>query len=105
MEEDWEGFKNLVVKILIPAFVGVGINIAVTSRKKTMSVINIIGSLFIGVSVAWLLSGLVLNNFSEIWQPPLIALIAISGEKIASWIIYKWNVDKLIESLIDWYRK
>lgn len=101
----YENLKNLVVKILIPAIVGVGINIAVTSRKKTMSVLNIIVSLFIGVGVAWLLSGVVLNNFSEVWQPPLIALLAISGEKIASWVIYKWNVDKVIESLIDWYRK
>lgn len=101
----WENLKNVVVKILIPAVVGVGINIAVTSRKKTMSVFNIITSLIIGVGMAWLLSGVVLNNFSVIWQPPLIALVAISGEKIANWIIYKWNIDKLIESLIDWYRK
>lgn len=107
MEEqtDWEGLKNLVVKILIPAIVGVGINIAVTSRKKTMSVINIIMSLFVGVGTAWLLSGVVLHNVSEMWQPPVIALLAISGEKIANWIIYKWNVDKFIESLIEWYRK
>jgi len=107
MEETgfWENLRNVVVKILIPAVVGVGINIAVTSRKKTMSVFNIITSLITGVGMAWLLSGIVIHNFSDVWQPPLIALVAISGEKIANWIIYKWDVDKLIESLIDWYRK
>lgn len=105
MEELGSEIKNLVVKILIPAIVGVGINIAVTSRKKTMSVFNIITSLIVGVGVAWLMSGVVLNNVSEVWQPPVIALLAISGEKIANWVIYKWNVDKIIESLIDWYRK
>lgn len=104
-DQGWESLKNLIIKILIPAIVGVGINIAITSRKKTMSVFNIILSLFVGVGVAWLLSGVVLNNFSEVWQPPLIALIAISGEKIATWTIFKLNVDKLIEILIDWYRK
>lgn len=105
MEELGNELKNLVVKILIPAIVGVGINIAVTSRKKTMSIFNIITSLIVGVSVAWLMSGVVLNNVSEVWQPPVIALLAISGEKIANWVIYKWNVDKIIESLIEWYRK
>lgn len=104
-DQVWEDLKNLIVKILIPAIVGVGINIAVTSRKKTISVFNIVISLVLGVGVAWLLSGVVLNNVSEVWQPPVIALLAISGEKIANWIIYKLNVDKLIETLIDWYRK
>lgn len=103
--DDLSWLKNLSVKVLIPAIVGVGINIAITSRKKTMSVFNIIMSLIVGVGMAWLLSGVVLKTVPEVWQSPVIGLIAISGEKIANWIINKFNIDKFIELLIDWYRK
>lgn len=107
MEEStiWESFRNLIVKILIPAIVGVGINLAVTSRKKTLSVFNIFMSLMAGVGVAWLLSDVVLHLVKNEWQSPVIGLIAISGEKIANWVINKLSIDRVIESFIDWYRK
>ena len=107
MEEQghWEEVKNLFIKVLIPALIGVSIRLAITSKKQTMSVFNIIASVVVGCGVAWLFSGIIMDNFSEQFQPLIIALMAISGEKIATWVIYKWNVDKLIDSLIDWYRK
>lgn len=74
-----------------------------------MSTFNIITSVVVGISVAWLLSGIVFHYFSDMWQPPMIAAAAISGEKLANWIIFKFNVDKFvtkfIDLLIDLYRK
>lgn len=109
LEEAWESVKNPVVKILIPAMVAASVKIAVESRKKTMSVFNIITSIIIAVGTAWLLSGLVFKVFSEEYHTPVIALVAISGEKFASFIILRFNIDKslskFIEFLIDWYRK
>lgn len=70
-----------------------------------MTVFNIVTSVIVGVGMAWLLSELVFHHFSEHWQAPLIALVGISGDKIANWLIFKFKVDKLIDVLIDWYRK
>lgn len=109
IEEVWEYIKNPVVKILIPAMVGASIKIAVESRKKTMSAFNIVTSVIVAVGVAWLMSGLVFKAFDDVYHAPIIALVAISGEKFANWIIFKFNIDKFfkqfIEFLIDWYRK
>ena len=108
MKEDlsWIGtLQNWLIKFLIPALVGVSINLAINSRKKTMSVFNIITSAIVGIGVAWLLSGIVFHYFDEIWQAPMIAAAAISGEKIANWVIFKFNLDRLIDVLIDWYKR
>lgn len=97
--------ENLFVKVLIPALVGVSINLAITSRKKTMSIFNIVMSVIVGVGMAWMFSFPIGHFFSEDWQSPMIALVGISGDKIANWLIYRFNVDKFIDLLIDWYRK
>ncbi len=101
--------QNWIFKFLIPALMGVSINLAINSRKKTMSAFNVITSVVVGICMAWLLSGIVFHYFSEMWQPPMIAAAAISGEKIATWLIFKFNIDqfatKFIDFLIEWYRK
>lgn len=102
----WAGLKNLFVKILIPALVAVSIKIAITSRKSRMSVFAIISSIVVGVGSAYLFSGLVQSTFSEEVQPLVTALIAISGDKIAGWLIYRFNVDSFIQTLVEkYYRK
>jgi len=101
----WENLRNVVVKIIIPGLVGVSINLAIQARKKTMSVFNVVTSLIVGLGVAWILSPAITAVVSEEYRPPLIALVALSGDKIATWAIVKFNVDRLINLLIDWYRK
>ncbi len=105
MEKLSQEFQTLVVKILIPSIVAIGIKIAIASRKNSMTVFNLITSIVIGVGSAYLFSGLILNNFSEDWVPLMIALITISGEKIGNWIIYKFNVDILVEAFIQQFFK
>lgn len=105
MEEIEEGAKNLFIKVLIPALVAVSIKIAIASRKNSMTVFNIVTSIVIGVGSAYLFSGLIMSNFSDELVPLMIALVTISGEKIGNWIIYKFNIDTLIEALIEKYYK
>lgn len=101
----WVSFKNLLAKVLIPALVAVSIKIAITSRKSRMSVFGIVSSIVVGVGSAYLFSGLVRDTFSDNVQPLVIALIAISGDKIANWLIYRFNVDSLIQTIVEKYYK
>ena len=103
MEEEsiWEGLKNVVVKIIIPALVGVSINLAYQARKKTMSIFNLITSVVIGIGVAWIASPLVFTTVAEEYRGALIAMIALGGDKFANYAITKFNIDRLLGLTLD----
>ena len=93
--------RNLVIKILVPALVGISIKLAVQSKKAKVSVSTIIGSIVIGVGSAWLASGWVFKTFSEETTSIVIAVIAIAGEKVAEWLIYKFNFDVIGDAIVN----
>lgn len=96
-------FFQFFVKILIPAIFGVGIKIAIEMKKdKTkVSFFNVCLSMFVGVAGAYISSGLVQSSFGINYQPIVIAFIAIITDKIAEYVIYKWNVDLFLSAVFD----
>jgi len=100
--QDTEWLPNFI-KIFIPAFVGVGIKIAIEMKKdKTkVSLINVILSMFIGIGGAWLLSGFIEESCSAHYVSPAIALVAIISDKIGEFLIYKFNIDTFLTALIN----
>ena len=95
--------SELFVKILFPAFLAVGIKIAIEMKKnKTrVSFFNILLSIIIGVGGAYFSSGYVLNNCNDQNIPIAIALIAITSEKIGEFLIFKLNVDVFLTAVFD----
>jgi len=57
--------------------------------------------MLIGVGGAWISSGVVLKNFNPENVPIVIALIAITSEKIGEYVIYKLNVDMFLTAVVD----
>lgn len=96
-------FFQFFVKILIPAIFGVGIKIAIEMKKDRtkVSFFNVCVSMFVGVAGAYICSGAVQKNFGEDYRPVVIAFIAIITDKIAEYVIYKWNVDIFLSALFD----
>lgn len=96
-------FFQFFVKFIIPAICGIGIKVAIEMKKdKTkVSFFNVCLSMFIGVAGAYIFSALVQKNFGGEYQPVVIAFIAIITDKIAEYIIYKWNVDIFLSALFD----
>lgn len=94
---------QFLVKILIPAIFGVGIKIAIEMKKDRtkVSFFNVCVSMFIGVAGAYIFSSAVQKNFGEAYQSVIIAFIAIITDKIAEYVIYKWNVDIFLSALFD----
>ncbi len=96
-------FYIFLTKIIFPAFLAVGIKIAIEMKKNKsrVSFFNIFLSMLIGVGGAWLSSDIVLRNCEPQNVPIVIALIAITSEKIGDFIIYKLNVDMFLTAIVD----
>lgn len=107
MEEQsfWDALKNVVVKILIPGLVGVSINLAIQARKKTMSVFNLFTSVIIGLSVAWIASPWIFATVEKEYCGAWIAMAALGGDKLANWAITKFNIDRFVELVIEFFKK
>lgn len=89
---------HFFTKILIPALLGVGTKIAIEMRsnKTKISFINVLLSLFIGVSGAYVSSDFVQDEFGAKYHAMVIAFIAIVSDKIAEYIIYRLNIDAFL---------
>lgn len=101
-------FFQFFLKILFPAFIGVGIKIAIEMKKDRtkVSFFNVCLSMFVGVGGAYLASGLIGKEIPLQYQSIAIAFIAIISDKIAEFVIYKLNIDTFLTAffngLFDW---
>ncbi len=91
------------IKILFPAFLAVGLKIAIEMKKKSMKVtaFNVLSSVTIGVGGAYICSDWIRSYFEPDRVSIAIALVAILSEKIGEFLIYKLNVDVFLTALID----
>src|SRR5690606_12611620 len=101
LEKIPEEIENLLIKIIIPALVAISIKLAVQSRQGKMSLFTTITSIIVGVGCAYLSSGWVLKTFSDETMPIAVGVITIAGEKIAYWLIFKFNFDIIGDAFID----
>lgn len=97
--EDFD-LKTWCVKILIPALVAVGIKLAIQSKSTRMTWFSAITSVIAGVGFAYVFSDVVLTKVAHEYTTAVTALIAISGERIGYWFIYKFNVEGILESWV-----
>lgn len=90
-----------LIKFLPTALLGVGVGVAVKMKKEKVTIMNVITSIFIGVAVAWIFSGFIYDISDHRWHSPLIAVVAISGEKIAEYFIYKWDIEGFMKQAMN----
>jgi len=92
-----------LTKIIFPAFVAIGIKIAIEMKNSNTrtSLFNIMLSMIIGVGGAYVSSGVVQRLIDTDYIPAVIAIIAIISEKIGEFLIYKLNIDTFLTAFID----
>ncbi len=100
-----EETRAFVLKILVPALVALSIKIAIMNQQKKVSIFQVVTSFVTGIGSAYLFSDLVMDSFETHYIPLVIATITISGEKIGYYLIYKFNVDLMIENFIERFKK
>lgn len=98
--EELQDFKTWLIKIILPALVAISIKLAVQS-KKGITWFTVITSFVTGAGCAYLFGPPVLSYINESWQTVTIAIIAISGEKIGLWLVYRFNVENLMTGLFE----
>jgi len=97
--------KTWVLKPLIWAMVAISIKLAVQSRKNKITFGIAISSFITGIGSAYLFSDYVSGAFSHEMQPLIIGVIAISGEKIGEYVLYKISFNSLVDLLIKIFKK
>lgn len=108
MDKLSEELQHLILKIIVPALVAISIKLAVESKQGKISIFNAFSSIIIGVGCAWLSSGWVTDTFTDSTMPIVIGVITIAGEKVAFWLIYKFNFDIMGDAVlniaVDWIK-
>jgi hypothetical protein len=80
--------------------VGISLKIAVQMKKTKLSFLNVALSFIAGISCAWLLSDLIHLHVNDQYQSICIAIIAISGEKVGDFLVYKLRVDEFLQAVV-----
>lgn len=91
----------LLSKFLPTALLAVSISTALKMKKEKVTIMNVLTSFIIGVGVAWFFSSFIYDIKDHRWHSPLIAVVAISGEKIAEYFIYKWDIESFMKQVTN----
>jgi len=103
MFNQWnEELKIFFFKIIIPALVAVSVKLAIEGQRTKMNTFNVLSSFVIGVGVAYLSGDLVLAAARSEAVSPIVAIIALAAEKIASFILFKFRIDKAMLSVLEY---
>lgn len=100
-----EDFKSWVIKIILPSFVAISIKLAIQSKSQKMNWFTVTTSFVTGIGSAYVFSDIVLSQVATEYTTAVIACIAISGEKIGYWFVYRFNVESILEGLLEKIKK
>ena len=97
-----EELSTFFFKIFIPAFIAISVKVATQIKQEKMNFSRILISFVAGIGCAYFVFPFVEGK----WTPLIVGVVAMSGEKIAEFIIYKWDVDKVLRNLLsNWIGK
>jgi hypothetical protein len=100
----FEELYIFAVKIFIPATIAISIKVAMQIKKEKTKLSAIVFSFIIGLGCAYFVYPFIDSNLiKDSYMPLMVGLVAMSGEKIAEYFIYKWDVGRIIDVLIDNY--
>jgi hypothetical protein len=97
LENISDEFKSWILKPLVWAMLAISVKLAVQSKREKITIGIVITSFLAGVGSAWLFADYVTLNYEHQYQPLIIAMIAISGEKIVEYVLYKINFQALLD--------
>jgi hypothetical protein len=100
MKELNNDISEFIAKILIPAFAGISLKIAIQMKRMKLSFLSVILSFITGIVVAWLCSDAIKTHVPENYYSASIAVVAISGEKIGDFFVNKFRVDDFLSAVV-----
>lgn len=108
-DEFWDKFWSqtwqVLAKTIFPALVAVSVGIAVKMQKIKVTILSALGSYIIGCGFAFIFGFYIHEHFTQGTGTLLIGALAITGEKIGHWLIFKFEFDELGRELEKWIKK
>jgi hypothetical protein len=93
---------NFIIKTLPFSLAALAISISIQIKNNTASFINATLSIIIGVCIAYLTGEFINKHFSTSTAPIMIGIITIAGEKVAYWLIYKFQFDLIGQAVLEY---
>ena len=97
IDEAYEFF----VKILIPSILAISVKVAVQIKNEGLNYTRAFISFIAGIGCAYFFYPIIEESANKTYIPLLVGITAISGEKIAEWLVYKFKVDIFLGALAD----
>lgn len=97
----FDEFYKFLIKILVPAIIAISIKIATQIKREKMSLGRIFLSFIVGIGCAYFVYPFIDENVENKYIPLLVGVVAMSGEKITEYLIYKWDIDLFLSSLMN----
>ena len=98
----WYELNAVFVKIVVPSLIGISIKLATQIKKEKMTFLRVILSFTTGIGCAYFIYPFIENTK---YTPLIIGIVSISGEKIMEFLIYKWDIDYFLTSLMEVFRQ
>jgi phosphatidylserine synthase len=100
-----EEFKEWIVKIGIPSVAGISMKLAIVlSKNGKLSWFDVSVSFVTGIASVLLLSDIIMSSVPKEYVAACIAIVAMSGEKVGLYVVYKFNVENFIKAFISGFR-
>lgn len=94
-------FYQFITKVLIPAIIGISLKLSIQMKRTKLSWINVFLSYTTGITTAYLFSRIINTNVPDDYSSVLIAIIAISSEKIGEFLVYRFRVDDFLSAVFE----
>lgn len=101
----FDEFIPFFFKVILPSIMGVSIQVATRIKREKMSYFNIFLSYVVGISLCCLCYPVVEDSVGQRWVAFIVGIIAITGNNIAEFVIYKLNIDLFLASLFEAFRQ
>lgn len=92
---------NFIFKALIPALVAVSLGLAVKAKTQRLTMKRVFISYITGVGVSYFAYPLIGYQYFGDFYGAVIGVIALTSEKIMEFLLFRFNVDLFLGSLID----
>lgn len=108
-DENWTKFwgqvLQVITKTIFPAIVAVSVGIAVRMQKKKVTFLSAICSFVSGCGLAYICGFYIENNYRDDIRPILIAAVAILGDKLILYLIYKFKLDDISKIIVNFIKR
>jgi len=91
-----------LLPMIVAASIAVTLRLIVESKKNKITILNVVMSFISALGISYLFYPVILEYVKPSLQSIVIGIIVLTGDKIVSYVIYKFKVDQFLTFIADW---